>query len=145
MNNKEELKLENIFDKEMHIDKTTYGDYNDDSQRFECYLTQPQYQKSKMILDYIFTVSPSINTQSLITQKAFSIQNDSLFIEKFLMNYSPLIQISDHYGLSCEIEYTGDTIQQMVLSENDNDNDNDIHNENEIENIPSELKKLLIE
>lgn len=143
MNNKEELKLENIFDKEMHIDKTTYGDYNDDSQRFECYLTQPQYQKSKMILDYIFTVSPSINTQSLLTQKAFSIQNDSLFIEKFLINYSPLIQISDHYGLSCEIEYTGDTIQQMVLSENDNDND--IHNENEIENVPSELKKLLIE
>jgi hypothetical protein len=79
----------------------------------------------------------------LLTQKAFSIQNDSLFIEKFLINYSQLIQISDHYGLSCEIEYTGDTIQQMVLSENDNDND--IHDENEIENVPSELKKLLIE
>jgi hypothetical protein len=31
----------------------------------------------------------------------------------------------------------------MVLSENVNDND--IHNENEIENVPSELKKLLIE
>ena len=139
MNNKEELMLENIFDKEMHIDKTTYGDYNDDSQRFECYLTQPQYQKSKMILDYIFTVCPSINRQSLLTQKAFSIQNDSLFIEKFLINHSPLIQISDHYGLSCEIEYTGDTIQQMPLIEHDDINRDDI------ENVPSELKKLLIE
>lgn len=120
-----------LYDSFENDKRATYGELDDDNQRYDTTLTFEPFQKSKMILDYIFEVEQRTDMKKT-SYDNFKIKMNSHNIEKFLINYPPLLQISDHYGLSLEIEY----IESGPLIEEEKQ---EIHPEE----VPDELKKII--
>ena len=121
-----------LYDSFENDNRATYGELDDDSQKYDTTLTFEPFQKSKMILDYIFEVEQRTEMKRKINHINFRIKKNSHNIEKFLISYPPLVQISDHYGLSLEIEY----IESGPLIDEEKQ-------EISPEEVPDELKKII--
>ena len=124
--------FKDIFEKET---KPTYGNYDEDTKRYENALTFEPFQKSKMILDYVFEVHHK-STDSLIekeTSNVFIVKKNSLIVDDFPINISPLSQLSDHSGLSFELEYK-ESGNLISIEEESKEN---------FEEIPNELRKII--
>jgi hypothetical protein len=93
----------------------TYADVDQSTGFMETVLTYVDDLGSRQSLDYIFECFYEEKVDN--SRKKLKLDNDNFFIEKFLVNQISNIQnniekskkmysqLSDHYGLSCEIHY----------------------------------------
>lgn len=96
----------------------TYGDVDPETGVMETCLTHIEDLGSRQSLDYIFEcyIKDEYDLENPIPKKRLLIDPDKLKVEKFLSNQISVFngseknkkgytQLSDHYGLSCEIVY----------------------------------------
>ena len=124
--------IKDIFEKDS---KPTYGEYDEDTKRYENVLTFEPFKKSNMILDYAFEVHYK-SADSLIEKEnsnVFIVKKNSLIVDDFPINISPLSQLSDHSGLSFELEYK-ESGNLIPIEEESKEN---------FEEIPNELRKII--
>ena len=143
---KNNLDAINAFFEYKNVHFVTYGDGDSENKIFETCLTHVEDVGSKQTLDYIFEIFKDTEDRK---RKFIEIDIDSLKVEKFIIvpyNKShsnekgqsvgkKYTQLSDHYGLSCELVY------HEKESKENCDTVLDVK-ENKIENI-DETNKLL--
>jgi hypothetical protein len=113
----------NSFHKNKNYHPITYADIDPECGLYEYCLTHKDDIGSRQTLDYIFECyfNEDINEVADKKRRLF-IDSESFRIEKFLINqegskkvYS---QLSDHYGLSCELVYQSIFIYCNILYRN---------------------------
>ncbi len=103
------------FKHHKNVHPVTYGDGDLEHEICETCLTHVEDVGSQQTLDYIFECFYCDEDKEGRT-KSIQLESELLRVEKFLVNQSEkertgmtkkYTQLSDHYGISCELVYTG--------------------------------------